>query len=205
MPFIVLDGPEGAGKTTQIRLLQERLPGLFPETSFVYTREPGGSPFAEEIRALFIKGMAGASPRTHFGLVMAARFNHVETVIKPKLAEGATVISDRYTASSYAYQVMADRSIETLFMDHLKLVPNPHLTLILSVPVEMALKRLEKRGGEITAFDSAEASAHERLAAGYYEYYQMFEGSGMVLIDGSREPEEVHERILRTIREAIIK
>jgi len=86
MAFIVIEGGEGVGKTTQIKLLKERLPVAFPKREFVFTKEPGGSPFAEKIRELILSDDGkDANPTTMLDLFMAARFDHVESVVAPAL------------------------------------------------------------------------------------------------------------------------
>ena len=105
MTFITLEGGEGVGKTTQRKLLEERLPQLYPDQEFLFTREPGGSPFAEALRdTIFSKLAADADGKTMFGLFAAARADHIRRVIRPALAAGKVVICDRFAAATYTYQ-----------------------------------------------------------------------------------------------------
>ncbi len=147
--FITLEGIEGAGKSTQISairsLLEER--GL----AVVTTREPGGSPIAERIRALLLDpGNAGMSPLAELLLVFAARAEHLHKVIGPALARGAWVLCDRFTDATYAYQG-GGRGLdpgeigvlERLVQGDLR----PDLTLVLDLPPSVGLERARGRGG----------------------------------------------------------
>jgi dTMP kinase len=203
MTFITFDGPEGSGKSTQVKLLRERAPKLFPNHEFVYTREPGGSPGAEEIRALFFNHMIDTSPRTQLGLMMAARFDHAEQIITPQLALGKVVVSDRYAPASYAYQVSQDPTLEPLFREHLKLVPKPDLSIILVVSPNVTIARLAERKGPATAFDVAGKEFHEAVENAYMKYHKQYGGMQCVVVNGYRDPEEVHEGIVALVKRVI--
>jgi dTMP kinase len=203
MPFITFDGPECAGKSTQLKMLEEAVSVLFPGREFVFTREPGGSPYGERIRDLFFSGMKDTSARTQLGLMMASRFDHAEKTIRPRLEEGKVVVSDRYAPASFAYQVAADPSLEPLYREHLKLVPKPDLSILLMVPAEVTVARLAERRGAATAFDAAGVEFHERIERGYAEYHHRFGHIGCVTVDGYRSQQAVHEEIISLIRLAI--
>lgn len=209
-PFIALEGGEGCGKTTQLELLKERLKKLYPRINFYFTREPGGSPYAEKIRNLILDpSAASASGITMFGLFLAARFDHVENVIAPKLAEGAIVVTDRFAASSYAYQVkaMGGRGVKELFEVHYNALGSftPALTLILDIDPEVAQKRVRERGGQkATHFDSRPLEFHTALRGGYLEYAKYIAHTTSVVIDANRPLEEVHQEIVQHMRERVI-
>ncbi len=141
--FITLEGGEGSGKSTQIKALAERLRAQGYDV--VTTREPGGTPEAEKIRDLLVKRDGGKwTPMAEVLLLFAARAMHVDTLIKPALAAGKIVISDRFTDSTRAYQcyghgVAMDilEGIDQLVLNGFK----PDLTFILDVPVEQGLAR----------------------------------------------------------------
>ena len=160
--FISFEGGDGAGKATQINLLAERLRNAGCDV--VVTREPGGSEGAEAIRALLVKGEVDRwSPITEALLMYAARRDHLETVILPALARGATVITDRFADSTMAYQGIAGglgrEKVETLY--NLVVADNgPDLTIILDAPAEEGLRRASSDEGE-TRFEE-KGGAYQR-------------------------------------------
>lgn len=168
--FISFEGGEGAGKSTQIRRLADRLATAGHDV--VVTREPGGSPGAEAIRELLVNGAADRwSPVTETLLMYAARRDHVERVIRPALSRGAIVLCDRFADSTRAYQGAggdAPASLIASLEDHVLGGTVPDLTLILDLPAEIGLQRAEVRGGA-ARFESKGLAFHERLRAGYLE------------------------------------
>lgn len=148
--FIVIEGLEGAGKTTARDCIVEQLreQGI---TDIVFTREPGGTPLAEQLRDLIKQGLEGEKITDKAELLMlyAARVQLVETVIKPALARGAWVIGDRHDLSSQAYQG-GGRGIDQQLMQTLRDAVlgdfRPHLTLYLDVTPEIGLQRARARG-----------------------------------------------------------
>jgi dTMP kinase len=146
--FITLEGPEGAGKSTNRDYLAERLRAEGVEV--VLTREPGGTPLAERIReVLLAPGEEQMNPDTELLLVFAARAQHLAEVIRPALARGAVVICDRFTDSTYAYQgggrgLSLERiaALETFVQGDLR----PDLTLLFDLPVEVGMARASARG-----------------------------------------------------------
>lgn len=168
--FISFEGGEGAGKSTQIRRLAERLSAAGHDV--VVTREPGGSPGAEAIRDLLVNGAADRwSPVTETLLMYASRRDHLERVIRPALAEGKVVLCDRFADSTRAYQGAGGGTPASLIAsleDHVLNGTIPHLTLILDLPAEVGLSRAEARGGA-ARFESKGLDFHQRLRAGYLE------------------------------------
>jgi len=154
--FITFEGGEGAGKSTQLKRLVARLQADGREV--VATREPGGSPGAEAIRELVLKGAADRwSPVTETLLMYAARRDHVERVIRPGLARGAWVVCDRFADSTRAYQGAAGgtapeliAALETYILEGTR----PDLTLIFDLPVEVGLERAHIRAGTEMRFES---------------------------------------------------
>lgn len=170
--FITFEGPEGSGKTTQIRLLAEWLREQGADV--LHTREPGGTPTGDQVRALLLdREAADMTPEAEVLLFSASRALLVARVIRPHLQRGGIVLCDRYADSTYAYQGYG----RGLDMEMLRLVTRfatgglePDLTFLLDLPVHEGLRR--KRGGE-GAHDwnrmEAEALAyHERVRAGYH-------------------------------------
>jgi len=163
--FITFEGGEGAGKTTQIAALAERVAGLGREV--VRTREPGGSPGAEAIRDLLVRGEADRwSPTTETLLMYAARRDHIERIILPALERGAVVICDRFADSTRAYQGAAGGApaglIAALEAEVLG-AARPDLTLIFDLPVEAGLARAAGRAGAETRFEAKGLAFHRRL------------------------------------------
>jgi dTMP kinase len=168
--FISFEGGEGAGKSTQIRRLADRLSAGGRDV--VVTREPGGSPGAEAIRDLLVNGSADRwSPVTESLLMYAARRDHIERVIRPGLARGAIVLCDRYADSTRVYQGAggdAPAGLIAALEEHVLDGTIPVLTLILDLPAQVGLQRAETRGGA-ARFESKGLAFHERLRAGYLE------------------------------------
>ncbi len=169
--FITFEGGEGAGKSTQVRLLAERLAGQVPE--IVLTREPGGTEGAESLRAPLLEGPPERwSPTSEALLMYAARNDHLEKVIRPALERGAWVICDRFADSTRAYQGAAGGAADTLIAaleDHVLKGVKPDLTLILDLPVDAGLARAAARPGAEVRFEAKGRSFHERLRQAFLE------------------------------------
>ena len=167
--FITFEGGEGAGKSTQLKRLVERLEKGGREV--VATREPGGSAGAESIRELVLKGNADRwSPVTETLLMYAARRDHIERVIRPALARGAWVVCDRFADSTRAYQGAAggtDPKLIAALEAHVLEATRPDVTLIFDLPVSVGLERAHARAGAEMRFESKGLEFHERLRAGF--------------------------------------
>ena len=160
--FITLEGGEGVGKSTQIRRLIARLSAQGKEV--VATREPGGSPGAESIRDLVLRGAADRwSPMTETLLMYASRRDHIERVITPALAEGKWVVCDRYADSTRAYQGAAG-GVEPAFIAaleaHVLGDVRPDLTLIFDLDPKIGLARAADRAGAEMRFESKGEAFH---------------------------------------------
>jgi dTMP kinase len=186
--FITFEGGEGAGKSTQIRRLAERLGAFGREV--VVTREPGGSPGGEAIRALLVTGEADRwSPVTETLLMYAARRDHVERVISPALDRGAVVVCDRFADSTRAYQGAAGGASATLIADlerHVLEGLEPDLTLVLDLPAETGLARAAGRGDAEARFEAKGPAFHARLRAAFLAIARA-EPARCVLIDAARD------------------
>jgi dTMP kinase len=167
--FITFEGGEGAGKSTQLKRLVARLQTQGLEV--VATREPGGSPGAESIRELVLKGAADRwSPVTETLLMYAARRDHIERVIRPALERGAWVVCDRFADSTRAYQGAAggtDPDLISALERHILEDVTPDLTLIFDLPVEAGLARAHARAGSEMRFESKGEAFHQRLREGF--------------------------------------
>jgi len=166
--FVTIEGVEGVGKSTNIDLLRSILDAR--AIPYISTREPGGTPISEKIRELMLdKNITDMQDITELSLAFAARAQHVETLIKPSLAEGKWVICDRFTDSSYAYQG-AGRELGADLVAKFEALTigdfQPDLTLLLDLPVEVGLQRAAKRG-ELDRFESEQQVFFERVRAGF--------------------------------------
>jgi dTMP kinase len=169
--FITFEGGEGAGKSTQVALLADRLAERVSEV--VATREPGGSAGAEAIRRLLVEGDADRwSPLSETLLLYAARRDHLERTIEPALRRGAWVICDRFHDSTRAYQGAAGGApaalidaLEARVLNGLR----PDLTLILDLPAEEGLSRARARGAAESRFEGKDLAFHQRLRAAFLE------------------------------------
>lgn len=198
--FISFEGGDGTGKSTQINRLAEKLRSA--GRNVVTTREPGGSPGADAIRALLLEGDPGRwSSLTEALLMYASRADHLERTIMPALANGAVVISDRFADSTMAYQGLAgslgENTVKTL---HDIVVGNrdPDLTIILDLPVEHGLKRAVTRGGE-QRFESKGARYQEDVRQAFLEIARR-EPKRCTLVDARDDVDAVAERVLAAVR-----
>lgn len=163
--FISFEGPEGAGKSTQIRRLADALRERGYDV--VTTREPGGTAIGESIRSILLTSDHYAMlPETEALLATAARAQHVSEVIAPALAAGRLVLCDRYVDSTLAYQG-AGRGLDEQALLELQAFAThdlrPDLTILLDVPVEVGLARREASGEPLTRFDADTHAFHERV------------------------------------------
>ena len=198
--FITLEGGEGAGKSTQGRRLCAALKkrGI----ASVATREPGGSPGAEEIRKLIVHGEPGRwDTLTETLLIFAARADHVARTIKPALAAKKWVICDRFTDSTFAYQGSGRglaretiRRIEAIVLDDFR----PDLTLVLDLPVEAGLARASARGQGATRFENFDVEFHNRMRAAFLAIARRSR-ERCVVIDASASADAVAEAIWNTV------
>jgi dTMP kinase len=202
--FITFEGPEGSGKTTQIRLLVEWLRKQGYDV--VLTREPGGTDIGNQIRAvLHDPHNTAIDAGAEILLYSADRAQHVAQRIRPALAAGKIVISDRYADSTLAYQGYGRR----LDMESLRAITafatgglTPDLTLYLDITSEEGLQRKQEGGDEWNRLDAEAPEFHERVRAGYLALVTQ-EPHRWAVIDGDRSVEEVQAEIRARVAERL--
>lgn len=202
--FIVIDGLGGSGKTTQIELLKKRLPDA------VFTKEPGGAPRAEKIRAILKEGdpstsSGQADPLVDFFLFWAARAEHISALISPMLAAGNMVVSDRFDSSTFAMQVRGDEPPDLAdFFWHCRDATLrgavPGLYIILDVDPAKAQTRLSGRKSGEDRFDERDLAYQERVRVGYKEFAERVGGH---VVDANRSPKEVDADIRKILQQFI--
>jgi dTMP kinase len=206
MPLIVLEGPEGAGKTTQVGLLREWLATAGHKT--LAFREPGGTAVGDEIRKILLDHPSSdIVPRAESLLFMASRAQLVEREIAPALSAGAIVLLDRFFLSTYAYQV-AGRGLpydQVGAANRLATADvRPDLTILLTLPVADGLARVTRRGAH-DRMESADREFHERVARAFAEFataeWQAAhpESGPVVPVDASGDTLAVFRRLLSTL------
>lgn len=199
--FIALEGGEGVGKSTQIRLLAEALAERNIRT--VVTREPGGTEGAEAIRAMLLAPPGdGWNPRAEALLFAAARSDHVEKRIIPSLRGGAWVICDRFVDSSRAYQggagALGDEDIVELHRIGSEGL-RPDLTLVLETDAETSKARLSKRDGAQSDAIGGRGEDYHRKVAKAFRIIAQHDPEAVRTIDAGGSPQEVHQRVMAEI------
>ncbi len=195
--FITLEGGEGAGKSTQARLLATALREQGHDV--LLTREPGGTPGAELIRGLLLDPAGEWSPQAEILLHFAARADHLARAIQPALARGATVVCDRFADSTMAYQGHADATARALVTTLTGLLPiQPDLTLILDVAAPTRHARVAARAAAIDRYQAKDEQFHARVAA-QYRAIAAAAPARCVLISAEGDIAAVHAEILRSL------
>lgn len=194
--FIAFEGPEGSGKTTQVRTAAAAL--VAQGLTVTATREPGGTPLGEQLRAILLAVENRAMmPQTEALLLLAARAQHVRDVIEPALSRRDVVLCDRFAGATYAYQGYG----RGLALDQLRQLQQfaagsllPTLTLLFDLPVEVGLAR-RRAAGEINRLDAADVDFHQRVRAGYLALAAA-EPARWAVIDATRSPATVTRDVL---------
>ncbi|MCB1389046.1 MAG: dTMP kinase [Rhodobacteraceae bacterium] len=201
--FVTFEGIDGSGKSTQARLLAEALRGFGRDV--VLTREPGGSPGAEEIRRLVLEGDPDRwSAETEILLFTAARRDHLERTIEPALAAGRVVVCDRFADSTRMYQGLSRGDLRALVdqLHALMIGREPDLTVLIDMDPEVGLSRAKGRQGTEERFEDFGPGLQRRMRAGFLALAEEFPARFRV-IDGARGVDAVAADVLATVRAAL--
>ena len=198
--FISFEGTEGVGKTTLIRKIYEYLVQQGQEV--VLTREPGGTPMAEQIRSLLlsVNHDENMSNDTELLLMYAARAQHLKQVIVPALLAGKTVLCDRFTDASFAYQCagrgLSREKLNVLNQNFVSHMPN--VTFWLDAPIELGMSRARERGA-LDRFEQEKVTFFEKVRAGYQELFEQ-SPERMKCLDATQSPEQVFEQAVAYLK-----
>ncbi len=200
--FITIEGVDGAGKSTQLQLLEDYLQEK--GVDFVFTREPGGTPIAERIREILLDpAYSGMSVITEAFLYAAGRADHVNEVIRPALQAGKVVICDRYVDASMVYQGVAG-GMPLEFLSHINEMATgalkPHRTIVLDVPLEVARGRRNRQAPD--RLEQKPDWFHEQVREGYLELARA-EPRRVKVVDASGTVEEVQAQIRKLVDEIL--
>ena len=198
--FISFEGTEGVGKTTLIRKIHQYFEQQGKEV--VLTREPGGTPLAEQIRSLLlaVNHEEQMSHDTELLLIYAARAQHLQQVILPALAAGKIVLSDRFTDASFAYQCsgrgLSQEKLQLLNQTFVAKMPN--ITFWLDAPIELGMTRARERGA-LDRFEQEKLSFFAKVRAGYETLWQA-EPDRMKRLDATQNADVVFEEALQYLK-----
>lgn len=203
--FISIEGGEACGKSTQINKLKEYISTLSNKDDFIYVREPGGTPLAEEIRHLLLTYEKDRPlPMTELLLFCAARVENVEKRILPALKQGKVVIADRFYDSTIAYQGMARKIMSPAQILNLTKTVigdvKPDLTIYLQLDPEVAFRRKSKMDEGLDRIEQEGMEFHQNVKKGF-DYISSIEPERFCVIDASKSPEEVFASLIQSINE----
>ncbi|MGI8469128.1 MAG: dTMP kinase [Pyrinomonadaceae bacterium] len=202
--FITFEGIDGSGKSTQLRLVATDL--RFRGLNILTTQEPGGTPLGRKLREVFLETDETVAPLAELLLFAADRAQHVNFLIKPALAEGKIVISDRYSDATFAYQGAGRGLPQNIVKQIIELATGglkPDLTLFFDLPVEAALLRTEIRddaGEQKNRMDREKTDFYERVRQSYLELAAA-EKKRFRVIDANGSIEEIHARTLKIVND----
>lgn len=200
--FITIEGPDGSGKTTVINYLKAKLPELVIDNEIIFTREPGGTEFGNEIRNLLLNN-ENIGDIEEVYLFAASRASHVKNLIKPSLKKGYIVVSDRFLDSSIAYQgfgrKLGRKVVEQINEAALQRIV-PDLTIYLSLSPQIGIERIQKnRTDELNRLDNENMQFYQRVVEGYNDLIASDNGNRYVSIDATQSPEKVRSDVLNAV------
>ena len=191
--FLTFEGPEASGKSSQIKLLEKYLKNK--NISFITSREPGGTKLAESLRDLILKVKSDISINEEILMLMAARSNHIDTVIKPALNDGKLVISDRFADSTFVYQGYVNKfGITKAKKLHNNILDNflPNKTFLFELSSSKILLRLKKRKNK-NKYDKLDKKFHNEVNKGYKI---ISNNNRFIKIDASKSINSIHKSII---------
>jgi dTMP kinase len=195
--FVVVEGPEGSGKSTLIRALEARMAaaGQAP----VVVREPGGTPLAESVRQALLQAPDAIAPVAELFLFLAARADLTAAVLRPALSRGEVVLADRFTLSTEVYQVVG-RGLDPALVAAGNAAATgglqPDITLVLDLPPGVGRGRQEAAGKALDRLDRESGEFHDRICRAYVAV----SGPGIVHLDGAGTPEQLLEAAWQAVR-----
>jgi len=203
--FICLEGGEGTGKTTQAK----RLVGSFEaqQKEAIYTKEPGGTPVADRIRSVLLYSEdEQVNPRAELLLFLASRAQHVSQLVQPSVEKGTTIICDRFSGSTFAYQIAGRGIKDSEFVKQMDAYARygywPDLTVYLDIDPEIGLARKQAQmAEELTRFDQEELEFHNKVRAAFKE--MSAKDPTWVVIDASKTLEEVSDDLKAVVAERL--
>ncbi len=199
--LITLEGIEGSGKSSSCSVINNYLEQK--NLDYLNTREPGASNLGKKLRTLLLDVSSAISPEVEMLLMLADRKDHIETIILPALNKNTWVVSDRYMDSTIAYQG-GGRKINMdniLSISKVLKIPQPSLTILFDLPVEIALKRAAERSS-LDRFEREPLEFHQRIRDAYLELARQ-EPERIKVIDSSKTPVEVESQLLNVLKENI--
>ena len=194
--FVSFEGPEASGKSSQIILLKNFL--IKNKIPYIVTREPGGTIISEKLRNIILQKKNNITNLEEILLLMAARLNHINQIIKPNLKKGKLVISDRFADSTFVYQGFVNGfGIKKIQKLHKDLLNNflPTKTFLFKLPSNEIIKRLNKRKIK-NKYDIKDIKFHNNIALGYK---QISNNKRFTLINGLMSKDKIHKKILKTL------
>ena len=194
--FVSFEGPEASGKSSQIILLKNFL--IKNKIPYIVTREPGGTIISEKLRNIILQKKNNITNLEEILLLMAARLNHINQIIKPNLKKGKLVISDRFADSTFVYQGFVNGfGIKKIQKLHKDLLNNflPTKTFLFKLPSNEIIKRLKKRKIK-NKYDIKDIQFHNKIALGYK---QISNNKRFTLINGLMSKDTIHQKILKTL------
>lgn len=197
--FVTFEGVEGAGKTTQVRLLHDYLAQT--TIPFIFTREPGGTQLGERLRELLIDPLGQMSREAEMLLLSASRAELVDKVIEPAMDEGRIVVCDRFWDATLAYQGYGRRlPLEALMQINMFAARNlaPDVTFLLDIPIDVSRERLRGRKRTTDRMEREKRDFHERVAEGYRRIAAADPGR-IIVLDGTRPEEELAAQIREVV------
>jgi len=194
--FLTFEGPEASGKSSQIKLLEQYLKRN--KIPFIVTREPGGTKISESLRELILKVKSDITVEEEILMLMAARSNHINNIIKPALKKGILVISDRFADSTFVYQGYVNKfGIQKTKNLHKNILNNflPNKTFIFKLSTSQIISRLKNRKFK-NKYDKLEKKFHDNVNKGY----ELISNSNrFITIDASKSIESIHKKIIKSI------